>query len=415
MSSKQNLLKTLNHQTPDKLVVDFGSTAVTGIHVLVVQKLRAHFGLENRPIKVIEPYQMLGELEEDLLDAMDIDVIGISPPKNMFGHLQQDWKPFRTFWGQEVLVPGQFNTSPDNHGNLLVYPEGDTSAEPSAIMVKEAFFFDAIDRQMEIQEELLDPADNLEEFGLFSDDDILYWQKAAAVASLSHKGIVANFGGTAIGDIALVPAMQLKKAKGIRSVAEWYMSTLMRPDYLHRVFDAQTDMAIENLKTAWQTVGDNIQVIFICGTDFGTQESTFCGIDTYEELYHPYYLKMNNWIHENTSWKTFKHCCGAIEPFIDSFIKSGFDILNPIQINARGMDSALLKKKYGDRIVFWGGGVDTQKVLPFATPDEVEEHVKRQCDILSENGGFVFNAVHNIQANVPLENVLAMLKAIRTF
>ncbi len=415
MSSKQNLLKTLNHQTPDKLVVDFGSTAVTGIHVLVVQKLRAHFGLENRPIKVIEPYQMLGELEEDLLDAMDIDVIGISPPKNMFGHLQQDWKPFRTFWGQEVLVPGQFNTSPDNHGNLLVYPEGDTSAEPSAIMVKEAFFFDAIDRQMEIQEELLDPADNLEEFGLFSDDDILYWQKAAAVASLSHKGIVANFGGTAIGDIALVPAMQLKKAKGIRSVAEWYMSTLMRPDYLHRVFDAQTDMAIENLKTAWQTVGDNIQVIFICGTDFGTQESTFCGIDTYEELYQPYYLKMNNWIHENTSWKTFKHCCGAIEPFIDSFIKSGFDILNPIQINARGMDSALLKKKYGDRIVFWGGGVDTQKVLPFASPDEVEEHVKRQCDILSENGGFVFNAVHNIQANVPLENVLAMLKAIRTF
>ncbi len=148
---------------------------------------------------------------------------------------------------------------------------------------------------------------------------------------------------------------------------------------------------------------------------FGTQDSSFCGLDTFHELYAPYYKKKNNWIHENTTWKTFKHSCGAIEPFIESFIDCGFDILNPLQINAKGMDTAMLKQKYGNRIVFWGGGVDTQKILPFASPEKVEEHVKNQCGMLSKNGGFVFNTVHNIQANVPLENVLAMLKAINSW
>ncbi len=415
MTSRQNLKKTLNHETPDRLVVDFGATSVTGIHVMVVEKLRDHFGLEKKPVKVIEPYQMLGEIEQDLLDAMGVDVIGIAPPANMFGHLQQNWKPFRTFWGQDVIVPGDFNTSLDENGNLIAYPQGDTSVPPSARMVKSGYFFDAIERQQEINEEFLDPQDNLEEFNLLSDEDILYWKKSAAAAAQTSKGIVANFGGTAVGDIALVPAIGMKKTKGIRAVADWYMSVLMRPDYLHTVFDVQTDIAIENLQTAWQTVGKNIDVVFICGTDFGTQDSTFCGLDTFQELYAPYYKKMNNWIHENTTWKTFKHCCGAIEPFIESFIDCGFDILNPVQINAKGMDTALLKQTYGNRIVFWGGGVDTQKILPFSSADKVKEHVKRQCDILSKNGGFVFNTVHNIQANVPLENVLAMLKAIEEF
>lgn len=115
--------------------------------MLVVKKLRNHFGLEKKPVKVIEPYQMLGEIEQDLLDAMGVDVIGIAPPANMLGHAQKNWKPFRTFWGQEVLVPGEFNTSFDENGNLLAYPQGDTSVPPSARMVKSGFFFDAMERQ----------------------------------------------------------------------------------------------------------------------------------------------------------------------------------------------------------------------------------------------------------------------------
>ena len=170
--------------------------------------------------------------------------------------------------------------------------------------------------------------------------------------------------------------------------------------------------AIENLKRYHEVIGNKLDVVFTCGTDFGTQNSTFCSAETYDRVWLPYYRKVNDWIHQNTNWKTFKHSCGAVESLMDNFIESGFDIINPVQINAFGMDPKILKKKYGDKLVFWGGGVDTQGAFAFGTPDQVKEQVKTQCSILNENGGFIFNTVHNIQANVPFRNVVAMLEAL---
>lgn len=413
--SRLNLQKTLNHEQPDRMVVDFGASPVTGIHVLMVEQLRAHFGLEKKLIRVTEPYQMLGEVENDLQEAMGVDVIGVSPPSDMFGNPMKDWEAYLTPWGQEVLVPGSFTVSVDAKGDTLLYPQGDNTVPPSAKMPKAAYFFDALNRQQPLDESKLDPEDNVEEFAVMSAEDVAYWKGILPEAAKTGKGLMANFGGTGIGDIALVPALNLKAPKGIRDVADWYMSTLMRPDYLHYIFEKQTDVALENLAMVKDLAGDQVDVAYICGTDFGTQDSSFCDLDTYESLYAPYYRKINNWIHEHTTWKTFKHSCGAVEPFMEHFISSGFDIINPVQINASGMDPRALKEKYGDRLVFWGGGVDTQKVLPFASPEEVKTHVLKLCEILSPGGGFVFNTVHNIQANVPLENVLAMLEAIRQF
>jgi uroporphyrinogen-III decarboxylase len=414
-NSRENLQKTLNHQQPDRMVVDFGASPVTGIHVHLVEQLRDHFGLEKKPIQVSEPFQMLGAVDEDLQEAMGVDVIGLSPSSDMFGNRFENWKEFRTPWGQVVLVPGSFTVSVDAKGDTLLYPQGDRSVPPSAKMPKAAYFFDAIIRQEPLVEEKLNPEENTEEFELMGKEDLAYWKAAIAAAAQKGKGLVANFGGTGIGDIALVPGLNLKAPKGIRDVADWYMSTLMRPDYLHYVFEKQTDIALKNLELAKEAAADHVDVAFICGTDFGTQDSSFCSVETYDELYSPYYKKINNWIHENTSWKTFKHSCGAVEPFMEHFIESGFDIINPVQINAAGMDPALLKQKYGDRLTFWGGGVDTQKVLPFGTPEEVKAHVLKECEIFAPGGGFVFNTVHNMQANVPLQNVLAMLEAIKQF
>lgn len=415
MPSREDFLKTLNHEEPDRMIVDLGATPVTGIHVRIVAELRDFFGLEKRPVMVSEPYQMLGAVEDDLIDAMEVDVIGIVPPSDMFGHKMEHWKPYRTPWGQEVLVPGSFNVTVDEKGDTLMYPQGDTSVAPCAKMPVAAFFFDAVNRQGTLDETKLDPEDNVEEFELMKQEDLVYWTKAAGEASEKGKGIVANFGGTGIGDIALVPALNLKSPRGIRDVADWYMASLVRPDYLHYVFEKQTDIALENLKMAKEATGDHVDVAYICGTDFGTQNSSFCSVETFNELYAPYYRKINNWIHENTRWKTFKHSCGAVEPFMESFIEAGFDIINPVQINASGMDPKLLKERYGKRLVFWGGGIDTQKVLPFGTPEQVKAHVMNQCETLAPGGGFVFNTVHNIQANVPLPNVIAMLDAIRQF
>jgi len=415
MNSRKNFLKTLNHQQPDRVVVDLGATPVTGIHVLMIEQLREHFGLERKPVRVTEPYQMLGEVEEDLMDAMGVDVVGISPPSDMFGHRLENWKDYRTPWEQDVLVPGSFNVTVDEKGDTLMYPQGDLTVPPCAKMPKAAYFFDALNRQGILEESALDPEDNVEEFTLMSAEDVDYWKIAVQEAHATGRGLIANFGGTGIGDIALVPALNLKAPRGIRDVADWYMSTLMRPEYLHYIFDRQTDIALENLKIAKDATGDLVDAVYICGTDFGTQGSSFCSVETFNELYAPYYQKMNNWIHENTRWKTFKHSCGAVEPFMESFIEAGFDIINPVQINASGMDPVRLKEKYGDRLVFWGGGVDTQQVLPFGSPAEVREHVLRECEILAPGGGFVFNTVHNIQANVPIANVVAMLEAIRQF
>jgi Uroporphyrinogen-III decarboxylase len=412
-SSRQNFLKTINHKQPDKVVVDFGSTGVTGIHVLIVEKLREHYGLEKRPVKVIEPYQMLGEIDSELIKAMDIDIIGLFSAKNMFGVLMDNWQIHKTLWGQEVLFPGGFNYTYNSNGDILMYPEGDTSVPPSGMMPKTGYFFDAIDRQQPIDDSMLKVEDNLEEFGHITEPELEYWKDQVANLDNNSKAVVASLGGTALGDIALVPAINLKNPKGIRGVEEWYISTLIREDFVKEIYSRQTDIAIENLKLLHEVIGNKIDVVFTCGTDFGTQNSTFCSTETYDRIWLPYYKKVNDWIHQNTNWKTFKHSCGAVEPLMSHFIESGFDIINPVQINASGMDPRKLKEKYGDKLVFWGGGVDTQGAFAFGTPAQVKEQVKSQCDILNKNGGFVFNTVHNIQANVPFENVVAMLDALK--
>lgn len=416
MTSKERVLTSLNHQQPDCVAVDFGATPVTGIHVLALENLRKHYGLDYKPIVVKEPYQMLGEIDDELMEILGVDVIGLSPGNNMFGIKNYgDLKEFKTFWGQTVLVPKDFNTTIDSNGDLLIYPAGDTSSSPSAKMPKSSYFFDAVIRQQPIDEGNLNVEDNLEEFNPISESDLSYWESEIEKVKGSDKAIIANMGGTAFGDIALVPGLNLKNPKGIRDIAEWYMSVIMRPDYIRDIFETQSNIAIENLKKFHQVAGSHIDAIFLCGTDFGTQDSQFCGIDTLEEMYLPYYKKLNDWIHTNTNWKTFKHSCGAIEPFLQSFIDAGFDIINPVQINAAGMDPNHLKKAYGKSITFWGGGVDTQKVLAFGTTKDVKKQVYSECDILSKDGGFVFNTVHNIQANVPTENIVTMIDTVRLF
>lgn len=414
MTSKERFDLTVNHRQPDRIVVDMGATAVTGIHVLAVENLRKYYGLEQRPVRVIEPYQMLGLVDDELIEAMGIDVVGAWGKNNMFGiYNHEPLKEFRTFWGQTVLVPEGFKTTDAENGDLLIYPEGDTSVPPSARMPKASYFFDAIVRQEPIDDEVLDVRDNLEEFGLVTDSDLQFWKEATRKARATGKAVIAGLGGTALGDIALVPGMQMKRPKGIRDITEWYMSTVMRPEYVKSIFDRQSEIAIENFRRLHEVIGNNLDAVFICGTDFGTQDSTFCAPEQFDDLWLPFYRRINDWVHTNTSWKTFKHSCGAVETFMSRFIDAGFDIINPVQIAAKGMDPVQLKKNYGKELVFWGGGVDTQKTLPYGTPDQVRDEVLRLCEVFGRDGGFVFNTVHNIQANVPVENIVAMVNAIQ--
>jgi hypothetical protein len=358
---------------------------------------------------------MLGLVEEDLKEAMGLDVDGVFPRKTMFGFANENWKMWRMPDGLEVLISSDFVTTTDANGDILVYPEGDSSVPPSGRMPRDGYFFDTIVRQPPIDDATLDVADNLEEFGPISDEDLEHIRREVAAVSGSGRAVIANFGGTAFGDIALVPAPFLKHPKGIRDVAEWYMSTATRRDYIHRIFSAQCEFALANLARIHAAVGDTVDAVFLCGTDFGTQTSSFCSVKTLQELYCPYYRRVNDWIHRHTNWRTFKHTCGAVAKFIPAFLEAGFDILNPVQCSAAGMDPETLKEQYGARLTFWGGGIDTQKVLPFGTPGEVRRQVLERCRIFSRDGGFVFNSIHNIQARTPVENIVAMIEAVREF
>jgi hypothetical protein len=418
VNSRERVQIALAHEEPDRVPLDLGASAVTGIHVSSVYQLRQALGLDapGTSVKVIEPYQMLGEVEPDLMEALGVDVVGLGSEKTLFGFKNEGWRPWTLFDGTPVLVPAGFNTEPEPNGDILMYPEGDKSAPPSGRMPEGGYYFDTIIRQPPLDEDRLDVQDNLEEFGPISDEELAHFEREAErLFQQTDKAILANFGGTAFGDIALVPAPWLKRPKGIRDVAEWYVSTVARRDYVYEVFERQCELALANLERIYQVVCNRVSVIFVTGTDFGTQKGPFLSRQTYRELYMPFHQRVNEWVHDNTAWKTFTHTCGSIVALLPDFIEAGFDILNPVQCSAAGMDPQLLKDRFGQEIVFWGGGVDTQHTLPFGSPDDVRREVRERIEIFGRGGGFVFNTIHNIQARVPVENLVALFEAVQEY
>jgi len=416
MNGRERLEATLNHRQPDRVCVDFGATFVTGIHVRIVDRLRrAVLGDKDYRVKVCEPYQMLGEVDDELREALGVDVVGKLPRTSILGTDESSWKRFTLNDGTEVQVPHNFNTTVDQQtGDTLVYPQGDTSVAPSGRMPNGGYFFDSLVRQEPIDEDRLDPADNLEEFGLLGEEDIEYFHQARQwFEQRRDYGAVVVIPGTAFGDIALVPAPFLKHPKGIRDIAEWYISTASRQDYVKAVFEHQCEIGLQNIETLIEILGDVVQVAVVTGTDFGTQRGLFCSVAAYRDLYKPYHQRVNRLIHEKSDWRTFIHSCGSNWDLLPDLIEAGFDVFNPVQCSAAKMDPGDLKREFGDSLVFWGGGVDTQKTLPFGTPEDVYREVRRRIDVFGEGGGFVFNAIHNIQGNTPLPNVQAMFCAIR--
>ena len=417
MSSRERVALALNHQEPDRVPLDLGSTVVTGMHVSTVYRLRQALGLDKpgTPVKLADPFTMLGEVNADLIDALEVDCVGLQTLSNRFGFKNDGWKPWTLFDGTPLLVPGEFNTEPEPNGDILQYPQGDRSAPPSGRMPKDGFYFDAIVRQPPLDDNKLNIEDNLEEFGPLPEDELAYIQRQVNQLHMeTDKAIVAT-SGTSFGDIAIVPGIGLKYPKGIRDVAEWYMSIATRRDYIYRVFERQCEIGLANLERLHRVVGDRLAVLRVTGTDFGQQRGPFVSPETYRDLFKPFHKRVNGWVHQHTTWKTFIHSCGSIRALLEDFMDAGFDILNPVQCSAVGMDPVGLKKDFGDRIVFWGGGVDTQGTLPFGTPEEVRREVRERIRTLAPGGGFVFNPIHNVQAQTPVENLLAMYETVREY
>jgi hypothetical protein len=418
VNSRERMQTALNHQEADQIPLDLGAGFQTGMHVQIVYRLRQALKLDppGTPVKIIEPYQNLGEIKMDLLEAVGGDVVGVNPPATMFGYKCENWKEWEYFDGTPVLVPEHYNTEPEADGSILMWPEGDTSVPPSAVMPRDTYFFDSIVRQPPLDDDNLYLEDNLEEFKPISEEDLAYFEREVnRLYSETDKAVYANFGGTAFGDIALVPAPWLKNPKGIRDIEEWYVSILTRQEYVYEVFEYQCAIALENLQKIFEVVGNKVDVVFLTGTDFGGQSGPLISVKSYETLFKPFHKRLNDWIHENTTWKTFMHTDGSLVPLIPHFIEAGFDILNPIQWAAKNMAPVELKREFGEQLAFWGGAIDSQKTLPFGTPEEVRAEVLARIEDFRIGGGWIFNTVHNVVANVPVENLLAMYETFHEY
>ncbi len=417
MTGRERLNATLRHETTDRPPLDIGATAITGISAVALADLRDALGLEKRTVKIHEPFQLLGDVEEDMRQALGVDVVGIWNRNNMFGFENKNWKPWTMPSGLPVQVGGDFVLSEDTNGDYLIHPCGDKTAAPSGRLPKNGYYFDNITRTDGADpDESSGREDFAADYQVLTEEDLDFIGKQVeTLYTQTEYGLVGNLGPLGLADSALIPGPGIKAPKGMRDIEEWLMGYYIHEDYIREVFDLHFEVAMENIKRYHSVVGERISAVTISGTDFGTQRSEFLSPDLFRSFFKPYYKKMNDWVHENTTWKTFYHSCGSIVRLLDDFVEMGVDILNPVQCSAEGMDAEMLKSKYGDKLTFWGGAVNTQQTLPFGTPEEVYAEASERLRVFAPNGGFVFNAVHNIQAGTPAANMMAFYKALQDY
>ncbi|MDR2516267.1 MAG: uroporphyrinogen decarboxylase family protein [Spirochaetaceae bacterium] len=417
MTSRERIIAAINHRQPDQVPLDLGGCGQTGINASTLYALRRAYGLKEHPITVCEPMQLLGEVEKDLLTLIGADVVPLWNRSNMFGLSGPKEKPWRLGDGTPVLMNTDFEYDVTDSGYTMVYPCGNRQAPHALQMPPGGTFFDNIYRAPPVDEDDLRPLEDYREnYTVKTEEDCLHWERESKrLYEETDYAIVGVLGGMGLGDVAEIPGPWIARPRGIRDIPGWLMAHITYPDYIRTIFEFQTETALKNLELYRQAVGDRIQVIWLSGTDFGTQCGLMQSREIFLSLYKPCYEKVNRWVHANTPWKTFYHSCGAVEPLIADFIDMGVDILNPVQCSAAGMDSRRLKQRYGDKIVFWGGGVDTQKTLPRGSPEDVRKEVRKRLEVFSPGGGFVFAAIHNVLAKVPPENIVAMFDVLREF
>lgn len=419
MTSRERVLAAINHKQPDRVPMDMGATIYTGISACALYRLREYYGLETKPIDIFEISQMIGWMEQDLIDQMELDVIGLPQAKDFAGvPIYGPKQDFRMPDGTPVRISAKHKYRIDENKRSYLFPQGDDSVDYSYVMPDGGYFFDAVHRAPDYDEDDLRPAEDFaEDFKIkaITDEDADWLaENSKLLRETTDKAIFGTL-RSSLGDPSEIEGPQVLHPTGIRGYQDWSMAQLLYPEYCEEVLDMWTEAGLKNLEIYKQAVGDNIDIINISGTDLGTQIGQLLSVDTFRELYKPRFKRLNDWVHENTNWKVHYHSCGAIRPFLDDFVEMGVDIINPVQTTAKGMDAQELKDIYGDKLVFWGGGIDTQDTLPNKSVEEIKAHVKKNMDILAKDGGFVFTTIHNIMGDVPADHIAAAFEAARNY
>ena len=390
MNSRERVLCALEHKEADRVPIDLGGTRQSGIAASAYHQLKRRLGIDT-PTRVFDVYQMLAEVERPLMERFGADVVGLNRLAVAFGIRNERWKPWKLFDGTPVKVPGDFNPLVRPNGDLLLL---DADGKPMAQMPKGGFYFDRLDKYPGAAhadpEKLKLPLLTARECDHLHAQAEAWWQN-------SDLAVVAAMG----------PPYELFFGLGTGDFEAWMITLATEPDYVRALYEKLVEAWLENLRRFTDAVGDRVQILQF-NDDLGTQDAPFLSVKMFRELIMPYYKQGLDWVHENTRMKVFMHNDGAIFDFIPTLIEMGVDALNPVQTTAKGMEAVKLEEEYGGRIVFWGGACDCQGTLAFGTPEEVAREVEQSIQVFAPGGGYVLAPVHNIQPDVPPENVIAL-------
>lgn len=407
MDSRERVLRAVNFQTPDRIPIDLGGIRASGINAVVYDKLKKRMGI-NSPTKIHDTMQILAEVELDVLERLHVDVVpldaGDAEWARMDGH--RGIKK-RLFCGLGVFFQPETNITVEKDGSWALR---DGKGGIFARMPEDGFYFDFIRPTMSsrpIDPEIFQPRDTV------TDEELKTMERHAGFLYGNTDKAILGWGAS-ISLLGLSALLSDNITQG--SLDRWLIMLLTEKETANDMMGRCVDAAIKRMKLFHEAVGDRVFAWGVASDDAGTQRGELISPDLFSEMIQPHYRRLCDWVHTNTNWKTYLHSCGSIYHYIPAWIEAGIDILNPVQISAANMEPRKLMEKFGGKVVFWGGGCDTQKVLPLGTPDEVREHVRQNIEIFAKGeGGYVFTQVHNIQQNVPVENVEAMFNAAYEF
>ncbi len=412
MTPKQRVINSVHHKQPDKVPVDFGAHRSSGISAVAYAKLRKKLGLKYKPVRVYDMIQQLAIVDEDVMDLFNIDVVEMG---RGFYNDDSKWKKWVLPDGTDCLIPDFVNVKKAGENWLLYSPQGlELGIQKKGCLYFEQTHFPLMERGIE-NDDFSDLADNLGHaiwaaiphpgaHMALDDQGLRQLEQGAKKLRLStDRAIIGLFGGNLF-----------EFPQWLYRMDNFMMYLGLYPDQVMNFTEKLCNVHLENLKKWLSAVGDYIDIIMF-GDDLGGQNGPLISPQMYRKFYKPFHAKLWNTAKQLADVKTQLHCCGGVNELLPDLIEAGLDIINPVQITCAGMDAKLIKEKFGKNITFWGAGCDTRDILPNASPDQVKQHVKEQIEIMSPGGGFVFQQVHNIMANVPPENIIAMFEAANEY
>ncbi len=406
MTSRERVMKALNFEQPDRVPIDLSGMRASGMNAVVYDQLKQRMGLRT-PTRIFDKMQILAVIEPEVLARLHVDVLPLEGATARW--LGQDAAAGirrRLFCGREVIFPPDANITEEADGGWALR---DAAGKRYAAMPKDGFYFDYIRRTMagrQIVPDAFQPRRSV------PDEELkLLEERAKLLYENTDKALLGWGASISLMGMSWLLADNITQG----SLDEWLCMLMTEKETAREMMERYVDASICCLKQYHQAVGDRCVAWGIASDDGGTQRGELLRPELFAEMIKPHYKRVCDWVHRNTRWKTYLHSCGSVYHYIPHWIEAGVDIINPVQISAANMEPERLKREFGGKIVFWGGGCDTQRTLPLGSPQEVRAHVRRNIEIFKPGGGFVFTQVHNVQQNVPIENVEAMFDAAYDF